>query len=125
MCEISSSHGGEYEAQNLLEWVIALMMEAARTSETLVDIQLRTRKYIPEDSELKNTDLKHAEIYEWLKRIDWLKKCWFIGGGLKHINDLQEFTDYKLLSIILITKIIYWIKKYWLSSWLKNINDWK
>jgi hypothetical protein len=30
--------------------VIALM-EAARTSETSVDIQLRTRQYIPEDSE--------------------------------------------------------------------------
>jgi hypothetical protein len=29
-----------------------LMMEAARTSETSVDIQLRTRQYIPEDSEL-------------------------------------------------------------------------
>jgi hypothetical protein len=32
--------------------IIALMMEAARTSETSVDIQLRTRQYIPEDSEL-------------------------------------------------------------------------
>jgi hypothetical protein len=27
-------------------------MEAARTSKTSVDIQLRTRQYIPEDSEL-------------------------------------------------------------------------
>jgi hypothetical protein len=27
-------------------------MEAARTSETSVDIQLRTQQYIPEDSEL-------------------------------------------------------------------------
>jgi hypothetical protein len=32
--------------------IIALMMEAARTSETSVDIQLRTWRYIPEDSEL-------------------------------------------------------------------------
>jgi hypothetical protein len=32
--------------------IIALMMEAARTSETSVNIQLRTRQYIPEDSEL-------------------------------------------------------------------------
>jgi hypothetical protein len=30
----------------------ALMMEASRTSETSVDIQLRTRQYIPEDPEL-------------------------------------------------------------------------
>jgi hypothetical protein len=33
--------------------LIALMMEAARTSDTLVDIQLRTQQYIPEDSELQ------------------------------------------------------------------------
>jgi hypothetical protein len=32
-----------------------LMMEAARTSETLVDIQLRTQQYIPEDSERHRT----------------------------------------------------------------------
>jgi hypothetical protein len=29
----------------------AILMEAALTSETSVDIQLRTRQYIPEDSE--------------------------------------------------------------------------
>jgi hypothetical protein len=34
---------------------IALMMEATRTSETSVDIQLRTRQHIPEDSELHRT----------------------------------------------------------------------
>jgi hypothetical protein len=33
--------------------IIALMLGAARTSETSVDIQLRTRQYIPEDSELQ------------------------------------------------------------------------
>jgi hypothetical protein len=32
--------------------LIALMMEAARTSETSVDIQLRTWQYVTEDSEL-------------------------------------------------------------------------
>jgi hypothetical protein len=34
--------------------LVALMMETARASETSVDIQLRTRQYIPEDSELRN-----------------------------------------------------------------------
>jgi hypothetical protein len=34
--------------------LIALMMEAARTSETSVDIDLTTRQYIPGDSELFN-----------------------------------------------------------------------
>jgi hypothetical protein len=32
---------------------ITLMMEAAHTSETSFDIDLRTRQYIPEDSELQ------------------------------------------------------------------------
>jgi hypothetical protein len=32
------------------------MMEATRTSETSVNIQLRTRKYIPEDSELQDNN---------------------------------------------------------------------
>jgi GTP1/Obg family GTP-binding protein len=32
--------------------IIRAMMEVARTYETSVDIQLRTRQYIPEDSEL-------------------------------------------------------------------------
>jgi hypothetical protein len=35
----------------------ALTMKAARTSEKSVDIQLRTRQYIPEDSELHVTFL--------------------------------------------------------------------
>jgi hypothetical protein len=48
--------------------VIALMMEAARTSETLVDIQLRTWQYIPEDSELGKpihnmTNLMHSVTF--------------------------------------------------------------
>jgi hypothetical protein len=33
--------------------IIALMIGAARTSVTSVNIQLRTRQYIPEDSELQ------------------------------------------------------------------------
>jgi hypothetical protein len=37
-------------------WVvaIALMMEAARTSETLVNFYQTTQRYIPEDSDLSN-----------------------------------------------------------------------
>jgi hypothetical protein len=32
--------------------IIALMMEAVRTSETSVDFNITTRRYIPEDSKL-------------------------------------------------------------------------
>jgi hypothetical protein len=81
-CEISSCHGGEYEAQNLLGCtavfliefsdiraasIIALMMEAARTSETSVDIQLRTRQDIPGDSEFHVVTLfLFPSNYLWL-----------------------------------------------------------
>jgi hypothetical protein len=34
-------------------WVIALMMEAVRTSETLVNFYQTTRRYNPEDSHLR------------------------------------------------------------------------
>jgi hypothetical protein len=44
VCEISSSHGGEYDVHHS-----SLMMEAVRTSETSVDNNF-TRQYIPEDS---------------------------------------------------------------------------
>jgi hypothetical protein len=37
----------DYEDQNLL------LLPPARTSETSIDIQLTTRQYIPEDSELQ------------------------------------------------------------------------
>jgi hypothetical protein len=47
--------------------IIALMMEAARTSETSVNIYLTTRQYIPEDSEL------HTRRRENLK--SHKKKC--------------------------------------------------
>jgi hypothetical protein len=46
---ISGSHGGEYEDGCLL---IALMTEAARTSETLVNFYQTTRRYNPEDGQL-------------------------------------------------------------------------
>jgi hypothetical protein len=48
--------------------IIALMMKAASTSETSVDIQLRTQQYIPEDSELhtrRRENLK-SQIYSFI-----------------------------------------------------------
>jgi hypothetical protein len=51
----------------------ALMMEAARTSETSVDIQLRTRQYIPEDSELhtrrrENLESQHTVLPVFIRQ---------------------------------------------------------
>jgi hypothetical protein len=41
-----------------------LMMEAARTSETSVDTQLRTRQYIPEDSELHTSRRENLKSHK-------------------------------------------------------------
>jgi hypothetical protein len=47
-----STDVSEVRASSIIRALIALMKEAKRTSETSVDIQIRTRQYIPEDSEL-------------------------------------------------------------------------
>jgi len=44
--------------------IIALMMEAARTSETSVDIQLRTWQYTPEDSQLHTRRRENLKSHE-------------------------------------------------------------
>jgi len=53
---------------------ISLMMEAALTSETSVDIQLRTRQYIPEDTELhtrrrENLKSQRKCLRRWLLQL--------------------------------------------------------
>jgi hypothetical protein len=42
----------------------AMMMEAARTSETSVNLNVTTRRYIPEDSQLQNTLLYNMKLKE-------------------------------------------------------------
>jgi hypothetical protein len=51
----------ELRAASFIRAMIALMKEATRTSETSVDIQLRTRQYIPEDSELSTQNSAGSE----------------------------------------------------------------
>jgi hypothetical protein len=63
----------------MMMMMIVLMMEAERTSETSVDIQLSTRQYTPEDSELhsrRRENLKSHNTY-FSKRND-LEKCRYI-----------------------------------------------
>jgi hypothetical protein len=60
------------------------MMEAARTSETSVDIQLRTRQYIPEDSELhtrRRENLKSHKSFEYFiknNNTKWRNQFFFL-----------------------------------------------
>jgi hypothetical protein len=46
----------------MLGSLVTLMMEAARTPETSVDIKFRTWQYTPEDSELHTENLKSHEF---------------------------------------------------------------
>jgi hypothetical protein len=58
------------------------MMEAARTSETSVDIQLRTRQYIPEDTELQLSNcLGYLNFLTNINRYP-LKKQFYISTDL-------------------------------------------
>jgi hypothetical protein len=50
------------------------MMEAARTSETSVDIQLRTRQYIPEDSELHTRRRENLKSHTF-RNVFLSKRC--------------------------------------------------
>jgi hypothetical protein len=90
-CELSSSHGGGYEAQNLLGYTAMfligcrptfqrcvqppssgwLMTEAARTSETSVDIQLRTKAVHPR---------RFWALYEAIWRVVTVRGIWRYGA---------------------------------------------
>jgi hypothetical protein len=48
---------------SLVEVMIALMTEAARTSETMVNFYQTTRRYNPEDSHLRNHRLENLKSY--------------------------------------------------------------
>jgi hypothetical protein len=62
-------------------------MEAARTSETSVDIQLRTRQYIPEDSELQNcTDLVNTARE---RDVLVIRQCEAISATYMEVNGHQ------------------------------------
>jgi hypothetical protein len=60
---------------------LALIMEVAHTSETPVDIQLRTWQYIPEDSELhtrRRENLKSYSVDKLFKKIVFYEPRSFI-----------------------------------------------
>jgi hypothetical protein len=64
------------------------MMEAACTSETSVDIQTRTRQYIPEDSELHTC---HRENFK-----SHMIQCRLIKIQLELLSNSTEYKHYEL-----------------------------
>jgi hypothetical protein len=66
------------------------MMEAARISETSIDIQLRIRQYIPEDSDLLNTVLvKFVQTF-----YEYLYHFFTETGGCKVVSKNLHFSIY-------------------------------
>jgi hypothetical protein len=63
ICEISSSHGGEYEVQIYLLVCTAVMMEAARTSETSVDNYFTRQQILENKSELHHISCIRSELF--------------------------------------------------------------
>jgi hypothetical protein len=91
--------------------IIVLMIEAARTSEMLVDIQLRTRQHIPEDSELhtrRRENLKShifnclLELPAWFFSSPSGKECDYIS----HLAMAVFLSVHVLYSRLLIIKVI-------------------
>jgi hypothetical protein len=65
-----STDVSEERAASTIRAMIAGMMEAARTSETGVDIQLRTRQHIPEDSDYRRSfNLIASEFTNWATHV--------------------------------------------------------
>jgi hypothetical protein len=58
--------------------IIRAMIEAALTSETSVDIQLRTRQYIPEDSELHTRRRENSKSHIFQRSLSVLETFDFI-----------------------------------------------
>jgi hypothetical protein len=66
--------------------LITLMIEAARTSETSADIRLRTRQYIPEDSEL---------LAIFIVRVEEVRVRLLTAGSKGHIFLAQVMYEYE------------------------------
>jgi hypothetical protein len=54
----------EVRTASIIRAVIALMMEAVRTSETSVNLNVSTLRYIPEDSELHTCRRENPKFYK-------------------------------------------------------------
>jgi hypothetical protein len=56
----------EVRTASITSAIIALIIEAVRTSETSVNFNVTTRRYIPEDSKLYTEQYTREELYSYL-----------------------------------------------------------
>jgi hypothetical protein len=68
----------------------ALTMEATRTSETSVDIQLRIRQYIPEDSELHTRRRENLVCHKIFNFIQFNHAIFTISSHFRFYILLQQ-----------------------------------
>jgi hypothetical protein len=77
------------------------MMEAARTSETSVNIDLRTQQYIPEDSELhtrRRGNLKSHKICKvWSIKMTFIQQFYIFKSTIVH--NKHQFCKEKMFGI--------------------------
>jgi hypothetical protein len=85
VCEISGSHGGEYDVWGLLGCFRGAYclphLEAVRTSETSVNFNVMTRRYIQEDSELRlhsRSDTMHDNMR--------IYPSYWLGQGFSNVS---------------------------------------
>jgi hypothetical protein len=70
-------------AASLLRFV--LLMEAARTSETLVNFYQTTRRYNPEDSHLRTNRRENLKSYSVILPVDGICLCFAVIGNCDYI----------------------------------------
>jgi hypothetical protein len=121
-CGIWGSHGGEYEdgcllgcsAVYLVEvyqlFRIALMMEAVRSSQTLVNFYQTTRRYNPEDSHLR-------QVLCFLCGTDEMLKYYLDELRLQRINRLH-FLNSAILNAISLNQLD------WLTNCMTHCLTW-
>jgi hypothetical protein len=95
------------------------MMEAARTSEMLVDIQLRTRQYIPEDSELHTRCRENLKSHIFHINLKYSNAGWKILTTIQH--ELNNRCKYSVSILCLSTKTKLQVRYIW---FIKEINMW-
>jgi hypothetical protein len=92
--------------------IITLMMEAAHTSEMSIDIQSRTRQYIPEDSELHTCHCENLKSHNekrglfkikyFLSKTDFEYTNWPVNVSLLSVETVTKNTCFVSLQMLLI-----------------------
>jgi hypothetical protein len=117
--EVDRRFRGAYCLHHQGDSVIVLIMEAVRTSETSVNFNLNTRRYIPEDSKLRS----EVQFQKCLQRTrDYVEKSTkFVSSLSNNSFKAQQI----LLSVVTCnTKYLLWDFKFsWQRIWKQSLQS--